>query len=144
MRYLKTRIQRCDEHAIYGPWHDDFIGYEEPHSVREVLDVELSPTCRIPAPWARWCCRQASRSTCTRKGADGIIDISPFSCMNGIVTEAIYPAVQRDLDGVPIRVFYFDGTQGDLERDVGIFIELAHTYRRRKKKARRYPVYFGA
>jgi hypothetical protein len=64
--------------------------------------------------------------------------------MNGIVTQAIYPVVQRDLDGLPIRVFYFDGTQADLERDVGIFIELAHTYRRRKKKARRYPSYFGA
>jgi predicted nucleotide-binding protein (sugar kinase/HSP70/actin superfamily) len=78
------------------------------------------------------------------KGADGIIDISPFSCMNGIVTQAIYPVVQRELDGLPIRVFYFDGTQADLERDVGIFIELARTYQRRKKKARRYPAYFGA
>jgi len=45
---------------------------------------------------------------------------------------------------MPIRVFYFDGTQGDLERDVGIFIELARTYQRRKKKSRRYPAYFGA
>ena len=51
--------------------------------------------------------------------------------------------VQRELDGLPIRVFYFDGTQGDLERDVGIFIELARTYQRRKTKTRRYPAYFG-
>ena len=78
------------------------------------------------------------------KGADGIIDISPFTCMNGIVTEAVYPSLSKDLDDLPIRVFYFDGTQGDLERDVGIFIELAHTYRRRKHKTRRYPAYFGA
>ena len=62
------------------------------------------------------------------KGADGIIDISPFTCMNGIVTEAVYPVVQRDHDNIPIRTFYFDGTQGDLERDVGIFLELARTY----------------
>ena len=59
------------------------------------------------------------------KGADGIIDISPFTCMNGIVTEAVYPRVSRDHDDIPIRVFYFDGTQSDLERDVGIFLELA-------------------
>ncbi len=77
-----------------------------------------------------------------RKGADGIIDISPFTCMNGIVTEAIYPVVQRALDGMPIRIFYFDGTQSDLERDVGIFLELAHTYQRRKTAVRRYPSYF--
>jgi hypothetical protein len=52
--------------------------------------------------------------------------------------------VQNDLDGLPIRTFYFDGTQGDLERDVGIFLELAHTYRRRKQRQRRYPAYFPA
>ena len=64
--------------------------------------------------------------------------------MNGIVTEAIYPECRKDHDDMPIRVFYFDGTQGDLDRDVGIFLELAHTYQRRKHKTRRYPAYFGA
>ena len=63
--------------------------------------------------------------------------------MNGIVTEAIYPAVSRDCDGMPIRIFYFDGTQSDLERDIGIFLELAQTYQQRKKKSRSYPAYFG-
>ncbi len=42
-----------------------------------------------------------------RKGAAGIIEISPFTCMNGIVSEAIYPRVSRDLGGIPIRNFYF-------------------------------------
>ena len=70
------------------------------------------------------------------QGADGIVDISPFTCMNGIVTEAIYPRVSRDHDNIPIRVFYFDGTHSDLDRDVGIFLELAKTYKRRKKIAR--------
>ena len=44
-----------------------------------------------------------------KKGADGVIDISPFTCMNGIVCEAIYPKLSRDLGGIPIRNFYFDG-----------------------------------
>ena len=44
-------------------------------------------------------------------GVDGIIDISPFTCMNGIVSEAIYPRLSRDLGGIPIRTFYFDGTE---------------------------------
>ena len=63
--------------------------------------------------------------------------------MNGIVTEAVYPRVSKDHDDIPIRVFYFDGTQSDLDRDVGIFLELARTYQRRKAKTRRYPAYFG-
>jgi predicted nucleotide-binding protein (sugar kinase/HSP70/actin superfamily) len=76
------------------------------------------------------------------KGADGVIDISPFSCMNGIVCEAVYPRVSEDHDGMPIRNFYFDGTQVDLEQQIGIFLELARSYQGRKKAARRYPSYF--
>jgi predicted nucleotide-binding protein (sugar kinase/HSP70/actin superfamily) len=64
-----------------------------------------------------------------RKGLDGVIDISPFTCMNGIVCEAIYPRVSRDCGGIPIRNFYFDGAQFNLEQDVGIFLELARNYR---------------
>jgi predicted nucleotide-binding protein (sugar kinase/HSP70/actin superfamily) len=59
------------------------------------------------------------------KGARGVADISPFSCMNGIICEAIYPRLSRDLGNFPIRTFYFDGQQTDLDRDLGIFMELA-------------------
>jgi len=57
--------------------------------------------------------------------------------MNGIVCEAIYPRVSRDLGGIPIRNFYFDGTQSDLDRDLGVYLELARSYQRKKKFARR-------
>ena len=77
-----------------------------------------------------------------RKGADGIIDISPFTCMNGIVTEAVYPKLSAAYDGIPIRNFYFDGTQSDLDRDLGIYMELARSYRERKQFVRRFPAHF--
>jgi predicted nucleotide-binding protein (sugar kinase/HSP70/actin superfamily) len=143
VRTLKARIMRGDEHALYAAFADDFIGYEEPHSVREVLDMSFR---YLPYTGAlgEMVLSTGKVVYLYEKGADGIIDISPFTCMNGIVTEAIYPTVQNDLDGLPIRTFYFDGTQGDLERDVGIFLELAHTYRRRKQRQRRYPAYFPA
>jgi predicted nucleotide-binding protein (sugar kinase/HSP70/actin superfamily) len=74
------------------------------------------------------------KSIClARRGADGIIDISQFTCMNGIVCEAVYPRISRDLGGIPMRNFYFDGTQSDLDRDLGVYLELAHNYQRRKK-----------
>ena len=75
------------------------------------------------------------------KGVDGIIDISPFTCMNGIVCEAVYPRLSRDLGGLPIRNFYFDGTQSDLDRDLGVFLELALAYQKRKTHQRVYPRY---
>ena len=78
-----------------------------------------------------------------KHGADGIIDISPFTCMNGIVSEAIYPKLSKDYGGIPIRSFYFDGTQSDLDRDLGIYLELARSYREKKPYKRMYPAYFA-
>jgi predicted nucleotide-binding protein (sugar kinase/HSP70/actin superfamily) len=78
-----------------------------------------------------------------RKGADGLIDISPFSCMNGIVSEALYPRQSQEHAGIPIRNFYFDGKGGDLTHDLEIFLELARAYQRRKPHPRRYPACFA-
>jgi predicted nucleotide-binding protein (sugar kinase/HSP70/actin superfamily) len=142
-RYLKSIVMRRDEHALYGPFADDFVGYEEPHDVKDVLEMS-KPYLPYTGALGEMVLSSGKSIYMYEKGADGIIDISPFTCMNGIVTEAVYPSLSHDLDDLPIRVFYFDGTQGDLERDVGIFLELARTYQRRKHKTRRYPAYFGA
>jgi predicted nucleotide-binding protein (sugar kinase/HSP70/actin superfamily) len=143
IRYIKAQIMRRDEHALYGPFAADFAGYEEPHSVGEVLERSV-PYLPYSGALGEMVLSSGKAIYLYEKGADGIIDISPFTCMNGIVTEAVYPSLSRDLEHMPIRVFYFDGTQGDLERDIGIFLELAHTYQRRKSMVRRYPAYFGA
>lgn len=142
-RYIKAKVMRHDEHAIYRPFGEDFVGYEEPEDVREVLALSF-PYLPYTGALGEMVLSSGKSIYLYGKGADGIIDISPFSCMNGLVTEAVYPSLQKDLDNMPIRTFYFDGTQGDLERDVGIFIELARTYQRRKKKQRTFPAYFGA
>jgi len=65
-------------------------------------------------------------------GCDGVVDISPFTCMNGIVTEAVYPVISRDFGDFPVRVFYFDGVPLDLDNDLEIFMEMVHSYRKRK------------
>ncbi len=140
-RKLTVTVQRRDEHAIYAPVRDEFTGYEEPHDVREVLELSY-PYLPYDGALGEMVLSTGKAIYLYEKGADGIIDISPFTCMNGIVTEAIYPTVSRDCDHMPMRIFYFDGTQSDLERDIGIFLELAKTYRRRKQKTRVYPACF--
>jgi predicted nucleotide-binding protein (sugar kinase/HSP70/actin superfamily) len=142
IRVIKSKVMRMDEHKLFGPFEEDFVGYEEPHDVRDVLEMS-KPYLPYTGALGEMVLSSGKSIYMHEKGADGIIDISPFTCMNGIVTEAVYPSLSHDLDDMPIRVFYFDGTQGDLERDVGIFIELARTYQRRKKTTRRYPAYFG-
>jgi hypothetical protein len=62
--------------------------------------------------------------------------------MNGIVSEAVYHDVSGDHNRLPIRNFYFDSSNSNMERDLDIFMELADSYRKQKKIRRSYPAYF--
>lgn len=138
---LKHYFQKHDEHRIFFPFKEDIKGYEEPHHIKEVLDMSW-PYLPHTGALGEMTLSVGKAIYLYSKGADGIVDISPFTCMNGIVSEAVYPSVSRDHDNIPIRNFYFDGTQQDLDRDVGIFMELARGYRIRKKTKRTLPRYF--
>jgi predicted nucleotide-binding protein (sugar kinase/HSP70/actin superfamily) len=138
---LRSYIQHCDEHALIAPFHEDFVGYEEPE-VEEVLELAWPylPVCGAQGEMVLSVGRAAYLAL---HGADGVIDISPFTCMNGIVSEAIYPKLSKEYGGIPIRNFYFDGTQSDLDRDLGIYLELARSYREKKPFSRKYAPYFA-
>jgi predicted nucleotide-binding protein (sugar kinase/HSP70/actin superfamily) len=136
---IRNHVQHRDEHLLRELFHEDFHGYEEPEKIEEVLE------CAKPyLPWfganGEMVLNIGKAVYFAHKGLDGVIDISPFTCMNGIVGEAIYPRVSRDNAGIPIRNFYFDGTHSDLERDIGIFLELAKSYQRRKPWPREMPL----
>jgi len=138
---IKGAIQHRDEKKLYEPFKKEFKGYEEPEHIGQLLARGAS---YLPY---RGAIGEMVLSVGTSlhfydKGIDGVIDISPFTCMNGIVTEAIYPKMSKEHNNLPVRVFYFDGTETDLDRDLNIFLDLARTYRRRKKKKRVYPQIF--
>ncbi len=137
--WIKNQVQRRDEHVLLGPFEEDIEGYEEP-PMTEVLEA-AEPYLPSGRALGEMVLNAGKSVALWRRGVDGIIDISPFTCMNGIVSEAIYPRLGRDLDGLPIRSFYFDGTQVDLDRDLGVYIELARTYQARKTHRRRLPKY---
>ena len=132
---LRTRIQRQDEHALVDIFKDDFVGYEEP-TYAEVMEL-ARPYLPNTGVEGEMVMSVGKAGYLARKGADGVVDISPFTCMNGIVSEAIYPRLSQDLGGFPIRNFYFDGTQSDLDRDVGIYLELARSHRDKKAHGRK-------
>jgi predicted nucleotide-binding protein (sugar kinase/HSP70/actin superfamily) len=137
---LRWRVQNSDEHAILAPFKEDFAGYEEP-DIYEVLEYAL-PYLPNYGVLGEMVLSVGKAIYLAKHGADGIIDISPFTCMNGIVSEAVYPKLSKDLGGIPIRNFYFDGTQADLDRDLGIYMELVRSYREKKSAVRKYPAYF--
>jgi len=138
---LTCLFQKRYEHQLYEPFHEEFKGYEEPERIDIILKYAEKYLPPIGA-LGEMVLSVGKTIYLYYKGADGIVDISPFSCMNGIVCEGMYPTVSQEYDDIPIRIFYFDGTQSDLERDIGIFIELAKNYQKRKKMKRVYPTYF--
>jgi len=141
---IKNAVQRREEHKLLEAYHDDFVGYEEPHDIfAEVLDPGW-PYLPADGALGEMALSVGKSIYLHGKGIDGIIDISPFSCMNGIVSEAVYHAVSDDHDRLPIRNFYFDASSSNMERDLDIFMELAAGYQKRKQKPRRYPPCFGA
>ena len=139
---LRSHVQISDEHALTAPFHQDFVGHEEPEDIREILEL-ARPYLPPEGALGEMVLSVGKSAYLAQKGVDGIIDISPFTCMNGIVTESIYPKLSRDYGGIPIRNFYFDGTQSDLDRDLGIYLELARSYREKKPYKRTYPACFA-
>jgi predicted nucleotide-binding protein (sugar kinase/HSP70/actin superfamily) len=128
---LRNIFQKRDEYALVSLLREDLVGREEPEDIRDVLR-NAEPYLPAEGASGEMIVNIGKAVYFARKGIDGVIDISPFTCMNGIICEAIYPRVSRDNGSIPIRNFYFDGTQSDLERDVGIFLELARNYRSRR------------
>lgn len=139
---IRDWVQRRDEHTLAGVFHEDFKGMEEPENISELMEY-AAPYLRPGGALGEMIMSVGKAVYFQKKGCDGIIDISPFTCMNGIVSESVYPRVSSDHDDIPIRSFYFDGKMADREADVEIFVELARNYMRRKKIARKYPPEFG-
>ena len=139
---LKWHFQHKDEVELYQVFGDDFRGYEEPHDIREIL--ELARPYLLPDGALGEMLLSVGKSVYLhRKGADGVLDINPFSCMNGIVSEAVYPRLSRDCDGLPVRVLYFDGTRADRRYELDIFMDLVREYSARKKAVRALPPGMG-
>jgi len=128
--WIRQRVQKHDEHRLVEVFKEDFIGREEP-DIYEILEC-ARPYLPREGAFGEMVLNVGKAAYLAKKGAAGIIDISPFTCMNGIVCEAVYPRLSRDLGGIPIRNFYFDGTQSDLDRDLGVYMELARSYRKRR------------
>jgi predicted nucleotide-binding protein (sugar kinase/HSP70/actin superfamily) len=127
--WVRKKVQKHDEHVLVEIFEEDFKGREEP-DIYEILEC-ARPYLPREGAFGEMVLNVGKVVYLAKKGAAGIIDISPFTCMNGIVCEAIYPKISRDLGGLPIRNFYFDGTQSDLDRDLGVYMELARTHQKR-------------
>jgi predicted nucleotide-binding protein (sugar kinase/HSP70/actin superfamily) len=128
--WVRERVQHRDERVLMAPFAQAFEGYGEPH----IPDVIAAARPYLPAEGAlgEMVLNVGRAIRLAQAGVDGIVDISPFTCMNGIVCEAVYPRVSRDLARLPIRTLYFDGAVRSLEEDIEVYLDLVRSYRTRK------------
>jgi len=127
--WITAQVQKLDEHALLEPFARDFANRPEPE-IEEVLEA-ARPYLPQDGAFGEMVLNAGNAICMAKRGVAGVIDISPFTCMNGIVSEAIYPRLSRDLGGLPIRVLYFDGTPRDLESELGIFLDMTRSYQRK-------------
>jgi predicted nucleotide-binding protein (sugar kinase/HSP70/actin superfamily) len=130
---LRERVQRADEHALWRPFRSLLKDREDLDSMGEVLEY-ARPYLPPESTSGEMIISIGKAVHLWARGADGVIDISPFSCMNGIVSEAIYPRISRDMGGFPIKNVYFDVKPAALDRDLEIFLELARGYRMQSER----------
>jgi predicted nucleotide-binding protein (sugar kinase/HSP70/actin superfamily) len=139
---LKWHFQHKDEVELHSVFGTDFRGYEEPHDIRKILEL-ATPYLRPDGALGEMLLSVGKSVYLHGKGADGVLDINPFSCMNGIVSEAVYPRLSRDCDGLPVRVLYYDGTRADRRYELDIFMDLVREYSARKREVRALPPGMG-
>ena len=130
-------IQHRDENRLSRVFASELRGYEEP-SLRTIL--RYAEPYLPPAGSLGEMTLSVGKSVFHyHQGCAGVVDIAPFGCMNGIVTEAVYPRVSADCGDMPIRNLFFDGTGTSLGHTLDVFMELARSYQARKKVERAYP-----
>ena len=124
---VRSLLQHRDEKALLEPLRDDLKGYEEADV--ETLIRYSEPYLPVSGALGEMVLSVGKVIHLKKKGVHGIIDVSPFTCMNGIIAEAVYPTVSRDHSSIPIRSLYPDATSSDLTREIEVFMELARNYR---------------
>ncbi len=132
---LRQAVMRADEHALLAPLAGEFRMRLEPPHTGAIL-ARSRPYLPAEAALGEMVLNVGKAIWYYEQGAAAVIDVSPFSCMNGIVSEAVYPRVSRDLGGFPIRTLYFDGVQDSLDRDLDIFLEAARGFLTRSSRPR--------
>jgi len=138
-RYVRTSalssVYLCDDlAALSGPFREDFADLDEP-GIDRIMEY-ARPYLPSGGRFAGVALRLGQIVHMAKRGADCIIDASPFPCINASACASFYPRLSRDLDGLPIQVFYFGGAYRDWSDRIDDYLDLSRAYRKRKKEER--------
>ncbi len=129
--WIKDRVQKKDEHRMAAIFENYIRNLHEP-TTEEVIDLGLP---YIHDSFEGEAILSVGKSIdFVDKGASGIINVMPFTCMPGTVVAAVMKRVVRDLDNVPFLNMAYDGLeQTNTVTRLEAFMHQAAQYDRRKR-----------
>ncbi|MGD9401962.1 MAG: acyl-CoA dehydratase activase, partial [bacterium] len=129
--WIKDRVQKKDEHRMMEIFKGYVRNLHEP-TTEEVIEEGMA---YIHDSFEGEAILSVGKSIdFVEKGASGIINVMPFTCMPGTVVAAVMKRVRRDLDNVPFLNMAYDGLeQTNTVTRLEAFMHQAAQYDRRKR-----------
>ena len=93
---IKNQFQRADEHGLMRVFEEEFKGYEEAEDISEILD-NSDPYLPHHGCLGEMVLSVGGAIYLYEKGADGIADISPFTCMRPTRSRLPHPECLKEL-----------------------------------------------
>jgi len=109
--HFKNYIQMRDEHRIIHPVKD-VLRYNYDPPITEILNNSSSYMHHSFGGEAILSIGKAI-DYC-KQGANGIVNVMPFTCMPGTVVTALSKKIREDLNNVPWMNLFFDGQQDEV------------------------------
>jgi predicted nucleotide-binding protein (sugar kinase/HSP70/actin superfamily) len=105
---IKDRIQKKVEHRLEECFHGSIKNLREP-SIAETL--ELAKNYLHPSFEGEAILSMGKSRDFVRKGAAGLVNIMPFTCMPGTVVNSLFKRFREDHDNIPFLNLAYDGQE---------------------------------
>ena len=105
---IKDRIQKKDEHRLEECFHGSIKNLKEP-SIAETL--EMAKDYLHPSFEGEAILSMGKSRDFVRKGACGLVNIMPFTCMPGTVVNSLFKRFREDHDNIPFLNLAYDGQE---------------------------------
>jgi len=129
---LKNQIQVWMEHMLARPFHHMLLNAEEP-STKKVL--EYSAPYMHPSFGGEAILSVGKAIDYIKRGASGIINTMPFTCMPGLVVTAISKKFREDFHNIPWLNIAYDGQEENTAMTrLEAFMHQAREYQRWAKE----------
>ncbi len=109
--HLKNYVQVKDEHRIMAPFKKN---------LRYNFDPPVNKILNYSKPYMHFSFGGEAILTVgkaidyAKQGVSGIVNVSPFTCMPGVVVSSLSDNIREDLDGIPWLNLFYDGQQDEV------------------------------